>query len=384
MRFVLMASVAVSVLLAACAEEDKTRRPPPKDPAAAVTATVETVAMKNEGDAADDPAIWIDPTDPSRSVIIGTNKQAGLGVYGLDGAELSFRADGRMNNVDIRQNVMLGGQSFDVVVASNRTTKTLDIYKFDGATRTLAPLLQVATAFPDPYGICLYHGAKTGVLHAFMNDSNGTLGQWIISSIDGVKVKADLLRSFLVGKKDSQAEGCAADDRQGLLFVAEEDVGLYAYDAEDLSKERTVIDTVANGHFTADAEGVSVVYEGASAGGYIIASSQGSNSYNVYDRMAPHAFRGAFQVKDGTAANGTPIDGVEDTDGLDVTSTSLGPAFPGGVFIAQDGANFEGAEKKKAPQNFKLVPWPVIREALKLLAPMENAAPPEAPAPAPQ
>ncbi|MBY0511793.1 MAG: phytase [Rhodospirillaceae bacterium] len=379
MRFVLMSSVAASVLLAGCnAEEDKTNRPPPKDPAAVVAATVETVAMKNAGDAADDPAIWIDAADPSRSVIIGTNKKAGLGVYGLDGAELSFRADGRMNNVDIRQNVVLGGRSFDVVVASNRTAKTLDVYKFDGATRTLAPLLQAATAFPDPYGICLYHSAKTGVLYAFMNDSNGTLGQWMISSTDGVKVKADFLRSFMVGEKDSQAEGCAADDRQGLLFVAEEDVGLYAYDAEDLSKARVVIDTVAGGHFTADAEGVAVVYEGE-AGGYIMASSQGSNSYNVYDRTAPFAFRGAFVIKDGTASNGAPIDGVEDTDGIDVTSAPLGPAFPGGVFIAQDGANFEGPEKKRALQNFKLVPWPVIREALKLPAPMAEAAPPAAP-----
>jgi 3-phytase len=383
MRFAVMASMAMSILLAGCAEEDKTKRPPPKDPAAAVTATVETVAMKNEGDAADDPAIWIDAADPSRSVIIGTNKKAGLAIYSLDGAELSFRADGRMNNVDIRQNVMLGGQSFDVVVASNRTTRTLDVYKFDGATRTLAPLMQVATELPDPYGICLYHSAKTGVLHAFMNDSNGTLGQWMISSTDGVKVKADFLRSFMVGQKDSQAEGCAADDRRGLLFVAEEDVGLYAYDAEELSKARVVIDTVANGHLTADAEGVAVLYEG-DVGGYIIASSQGSNSYNVYDRAPPFAFRGAFQIKDGTAANGTPIDGVEDTDGLDVTSASLGPAFPGGVFVTQDGVNFAGADKKKAQQNFKLVPWPVIREALTLPAPMAEAAPPEAPMPAPQ
>lgn len=372
MRFVVMASVAVSVLLAGCAEEDKTKRPPPKDPAAAVSASVETAAMKEAGDAADDPAIWIDAADPARSVIIGTNKKAGLAVYGLDGSELSFRPDGRMNNVDIRQNVMWGGQSVDVVVASNRTTKTLDVYKFDGASRTLVPLLQVATAFPDPYGICLYHSAKTGVLHAFMNDSDGTLGQWMISSTDGVKVKADFLRSFLVGKKDSQAEGCAADDRQGLLFVAEEDVGLYAYDAEDLSKARVVIDTVANGHFTADAEGVTVIYEGE--GGYIIASSQGSNSYNVYERTAPFAFRGGFQIKDGAT-----IDGVEDTDGIDATSASLGPVFPGGVFIAQDGVNFDGADKKKATQNFKLVPWPVIREALKLPASVENTSPPGTP-----
>jgi 3-phytase len=375
-----MTVCAVGLVLASCGEEDKTKRPAPKDPAAKVSATVETVPMRDAKDAADDPAIWIDASNPANSVIIGTNKKSGLGLYGLDGAELSFRPDGRMNNVDLRQNVMLGGQALDIVVASNRTNKTIDVYKMDGATRTLAPLMtSIASNFADPYGICLYHSAKTGVLDIFMNDSGGMVGQWRLSA-DGNRFKSEQLRTFMVGAKDSQAEGCAADDKQGLLFVAEEDVGLYAYDAEDLTKPRVVIDKVDGGHLTADAEGVAVVYEGE--GGYIIVSSQGSNSYNVYDRAAPFAFRGAFQVADAIAANGASIDGAEDTDGLDVTSASLGRAFPGGVFVVQDGANFDGAEKTKANQNFKLVPWPAIRDALKLPAPV--VAPVAAPVAAPE
>src|SRR5262245_62088203 len=36
-----------------------------------VMATVETDPVPNGGDAADDPAIWVNPNDPAQSVIIG-------------------------------------------------------------------------------------------------------------------------------------------------------------------------------------------------------------------------------------------------------------------------------------------------------------------------
>lgn len=371
MRVVCAAIVGAAMLglLTGCDdEENKTQKAPPKDPAVAVAATVETAPVRDAEDAADDPAIWIDPADPAASVIIGTNKKSGLAVYALDGKELSFRADGRMNNVDLRQGVMLGGQAFDIVAASNRTTNTINVYKFDAVMRTLSPLMPpIVTGFPEPYGICLYRSVKTGALHIFLNDTNSTMGEWRLTSDDGTTFKAEQLRTFAVGKVGSQAEGCAADDSQGILFVAEEDIGLYAYDIEDPGKERVVIDTVASGHLTSDVEGVAVVQEGD--GGYVIVSSQGSNSYNVYDRKSPYAFRGAFVVGDGAAQNGAPIDAVEDTDGIEATAASLGSAFPGGAFIAQDGVNFDGPDKKRTTQNFKLVPWPAIRDALKLPAP---------------
>ena len=68
--------------------------------------------------------------------------------------------------------------------------------------------------------------------------------------------------------------------------------------------------------------------------GYLIASSQGNITCVVYDRAAPHAYRGTFRV----VAHGD-IDGTEGTDGLDATSTPLGPAFPSGKLVVMDGAN---------------------------------------------
>jgi 3-phytase len=178
-------------------------------------------------------------------------------------------------------------------------------------------------------------------------------------SPDGTAVQAKKVREFSPG---SRAEGCGVDDLNGTLFVSEEDVGIWAYGAESQDGDRRAgVDTVANGHLTADSEGISLVDEGNGAG-YLIASSQGSNSYNVYDRAAPYAFKGAFVITDGA------IDGAEETDGLDVTAASLGPSFPAGLFVAQDGFNVDGKNTKKANQNFKLLPWPAIRGALKLPA----------------
>src|SRR5210317_39521 len=70
--------------------------------AAQVTATLETEPVPSGGDAADDPAIWIHPTDPGLSTIIGTDKRGGLAVYALDGTELQYIPAGRLNNVDLR------------------------------------------------------------------------------------------------------------------------------------------------------------------------------------------------------------------------------------------------------------------------------------------
>ena len=334
--------VLAAMVLVGCGEgADHT---PPKDPVAGVFATVETQAMADADDAADDPAIWVDAENPANSVIIGTNKQRGLGVYTLDGKELSFRADGRMNNVDLRQNVMLGGISMDVVAATNRTNKTVSVYTVERASRSLRPLAEIPSGLGDPYGVCLYL-SKSGALYVFANDSEtGTFKQWRLSSADGDGLQAEDVRTFGVG---SQAEGCVADDANGRLFIDEEDVGVWSYGAEPGDGDaRSSIDTVAKGHLTADAEGIALLDEGNGAG-YLIVSSQGSHSYNVYDRAQPHTFRGAFVVGDGA------IDGTGETDGLDATAANLGPAFPGGLLAIQDGFNFDG--QAKANQNFKAV-----------------------------
>ena len=71
----------------------------------------------------------------------------------------------------------------------------------------------------------------------------------------------------------------------------------------------------------------------------------------VYARGGTNAYVTTFAVDD------SAVDGVSHTDGIEVTNTALGAAFPDGLFIAQDDRNDGGN------QNFKLVPWDAIARA---------------------
>lgn len=327
----------------------------PSKSAKPVFASVETEPVASAHDAADDPAIWVHPTDPARSLIIGTDKKNGLDVYDLAGNRVQTLPDGRMNNVDLRYGFVLGGQQVAIVAATNRTDQTLALYAVDANGR-LSDVAEgkIATGLVDPYGLCMYRSAA-GEYFVFANDGDtGYFKQWQLEA-RGERVGARLVREFGVG---SQAEGCAADDGSAALYIAEEDVGLWRYSAApDGGSARTSVDTVSNGHLTDDAEGVTILY-GAGASGYLIVSSQGSNDYNVYHREGANKFIGKFAIVPSPAG----IDGTTDTDGIDVTGASLGSAFPHGVFVAQDGKN----TNPSAAQNFKLVPWERIAEALKL------------------
>ena len=56
---------------------------------ATATAAVETTPSDKTGDTVDDMAIWVDPADPTRSVVIGADHgDHSLYVYDLSGARL--------------------------------------------------------------------------------------------------------------------------------------------------------------------------------------------------------------------------------------------------------------------------------------------------------
>ncbi len=319
---------------------------PVNDPMETVAATVETDPVPNGGDAADDPAIWIHPTDPAQSIIIGTNKQGGLAVYDLAGKQIQYLPDGKMNNVDIRDGFKLGGQNVAIVTASNRTDNSIAIYKVNPQTRMLekaaARLIKQGIAV---YGMCMYRSAKTGKLYYFGNGKSGEVEQYELFDSGG-KVDAKKVRSFKLG---STVEGCVADDELGHFYISEEAVGIWKFGAEpDAGTNRSQVGKVSDGNLLADVEGLTIAY-GKDGTGHLIASSQGNHSYVVYRREGNNEFVRKFRV-----AEGGGVDGAEETDGIDVTTANLGPAFPHGVFVAQDGFNDKGN------QNFKLVPLQMI------------------------
>lgn len=307
------------------------------------------------GDAADDPAIWVHPVDPARSRVIGTNKRGGLHVYGLDGRQHQFLPSGRVNNVDVRQGVQLGGQTLDIAVGTQRDDLSLVVYKID-ADGQVSEWARVPTTLEGIYGTCLFQ-PRAGGLEVIVNDQDGTVERWRLEWRDGGIVGTRIQRFRL----RSQPEGCVADDDAERLFIGEEDVAVWAMPltpqpaAGDAPRLERVISV--GGLVAADIEGLAI-HAGA-ASRYLIVSSQGNNSYIVLDAAPPYQVRGAFRIGL-NAARG--IDGVSETDGLEATARALGPRYPQGVLVVQDGFK----RLPDGPQNFKIVDWRDIAKALAL------------------
>lgn len=333
-------------------------RPLARPPVPTVMATVETQAVVSFGDAADDPAIWADPENPARSLVVATDKKGGLYLYDMQGRVVQDLRDGKMNNVDLREGFMLSGRSAIIVAASNRTDRGIALYSLDPATRRLADVADgfQPTDLEDPYGLCLYRNATSGRTFVFVNGDDVRKRQWELVDAGNGRVRADFVREFAF---DSQTEGCVADDATGRLYVDEEDVGLWRLDAEPTGEDRVMVERIAdNPAVLDDYEGLGL-YDLGDGRGYIVVSSQGNDTYAVYRREGDQEYLGSFAVAANAALG---IDGISETDGLEVTSRNLGPGFEHGAMIAQDGRNVLPVEN----QNYKYVPWQAIAEALNL------------------
>ncbi|UXN73908.1 phytase [Devosia sp. A8/3-2] len=127
---------------------------------AEVTPVLQTpVLTEADADAdADDPAIYVHPTDPARSLVVTAVKNGGIRVYGLDGAlkQIVLPAeDGRINNVDVVYGFALAdGSTADIIVGADRGLDIIRAYRIDAdAAEPLSEITDpaAARAFPTRY-----------------------------------------------------------------------------------------------------------------------------------------------------------------------------------------------------------------------------------------
>ncbi|WP_435099432.1 phytase [Arhodomonas sp. AD133] len=336
-----------------------------------VAATAETDEVDDDGDAADDPAFWVHPSDPAKSLVLGTNKQGGLMAYDLSGNEVQYLEGGEPNNVDLRQNVTgSDGQQITLAAASNRELNTIALYRIVEATPDQQPIqrlpavgnhvhaeaAELVSGVGEVYGLCMYKGFD-GTPYVFVNGKDGQVEQWRLR-VTQQGVAGEVVRRF---RLDSQPEGCVADDHSGKLYLGEEDEGIWTYEAEPLTTaDPTRFAAVDGSTLVADVEGLTLYDDGTNK--YLIASSQGNNTYVVYDLNNSGSVAGVFAII-GDDERG--VDGASDTDGIHVVPGQFGERYPNGIFIAQDWYNVDG-EYAPGNQNFKLTSWDEVMQVLGL------------------
>lgn len=314
---------------------------------AQVVASAETTPVKDRGDAADDPAVWVHPTTAENSLILGTNKKRGLYVYDLSGQQRQELEVGRINNVDVRQGFTYKGKPSDIAAASQRDRHAISLFRINPVSGRVTAVNEIKTTLDDVYGLCMYRNLS-GQFHVFINDKDGRFEQYRISdSQQGWQGKK--VREFSV---QSQPEGCAADDLKQRLFIGEEDaavwtLGAEASDSTELVKVAGISDILVD-----DIEGIDIYRRDGKA--FLVVSSQGNDSYVLFNAEAPYDYIDRFRIGINASAS---IDGASETDGLAVSASALGDQYPEGILVVQDGRNL----LPDTTQNFKLVDWRAVR-----------------------
>ncbi len=305
---------------------------------------------------ADDPAVWVNPKNPAKSVVYGTNKakapHGAVVAFDLQGKTLQTVDEiNRPNNCDVEYG--LGGM--DILVATERLAHRLRIFRIgpnghltevSGKTKILQEGEGEAS---EPMGISLFKRPKDGAIFAIVSPKTGPakgyLAEYRLTVRKG-KVDAVLVRRFGAYSGQKEIESIAVDDELGFVYYSDERFGTRKYladpDAPHADRELALFNTSG---FQADHEGIAL-WMRKGGKGYLVCTDQivGNSEYHVYERGGKNRPVGIFRL------------GADETDGIDICATPLGPEFPQGIFLAMD----------SGPKRFAMVSWADITKELKL------------------
>ena len=287
----------------------------------------------------DDPAIWFNRDGPAQSIIFGTDKQrkGGLYAFGLDGriiSEKTIRGLRYPNNVDVEYGLLLGGDTTDIVVVTDRDAAALRIFSVP-AMQPLdnggIPVFEGQRGFGyrEPMGIGLYRD-PSGEVFAIVSRKNGPaegyLWQYHLKGGKEGVIQAELVREFGRFSGFQEIEAIAVDDELGYVYYSDEAAGIRKYYA-DPAKGNEELAFFGRDGFAKDREGIAIMDAGHGKG-FIIVSDQQGYAFRVFPREdqggQPHQHPFLQEL----------LLSNWETDGCEVSNASFGPSFPNGLFVA--------------------------------------------------
>jgi 3-phytase len=280
----------------------------------------------------DDPALWVHPTDPSKSLIVGTDKESGGGIYLFDlEGKIVKKVTGllRPNNVDVAYGLQMGEDRQDVAVFTEREANTIRVFSLpelrplDGGG---IPVFE-GEIERSPMGIALFQNGNQ--LQAIVGRKSGPredyLWQYALEVDSSGKVSGDLLRKFGKYSGKKEIEAITIDQELGYVYYSDETAGVRKYHA-DPKKGKEELAFFAQTDAKRDHEGLALFKTGPGKG-YLILSNQQNNSILLYPREGseddPHLH---LKIKD------IPVSAKE-TDGLEVSELPLNSKFPEGILV---------------------------------------------------
>ncbi len=316
------------------------------------------VSTASVSDDADDPAIWIHPADPAKSVIIGTDKgdSGGLYVWDMAGKQIQRIGLGKPNNVDVRYGMSVGGQRIDIAVVNLRITKEMKVFRINPPNGTLTDITTSSgietPELDDPYGLCLYQRPSDGAMFVIQSTQLGAtsnLHQYRLEDDGTGKIKGTYIRAFGNNTISEYVEGLVADDELGYVYASDEPNAVRKYYADpDRGDNNQIVAFGTGDGISGDREGLAI-YQCRGGTGYILLSNQAGTDVKVYRREGDNGNPHRHSLVTTIRTNGSA-----DTDGLDVTNLPTSAKFPYGFLVTHNApdAQFNLYAWEDIAQNF--------------------------------
>jgi 3-phytase len=276
---------------------------------------------------------------------------------------LQFLEVGCLNNVDLRDGFIWNNQEVVLVAASNCKLNNISLFFIDKNTLALSDeIFSIKSSVNTVYGLCMYNNPTDNKFYVFVNGKGAEVEQWEISS-GSDSLNATLVREFSV---NSRPEGMVADDETGLLYIGIEEEGIIKINADPDSNYEPLwlpgSRPKNNKFISSDIEGLALYKSKNNT--YLLASSQGNFSFALFEVGKSEHYLFSFIIEDGM------IDGVEETDGIEIVSFPVNNKYPEGLLIVHDGYNFQ--KDSIQAQNFKYISWEKIKKFIHQPCPKNN------------
>lgn len=295
----------------------------------------------------DDPAIWINKKDPSKSIVFGTDKETNGAIYAFDLEgkiikDKTIKNIKRPNNIDLEYGFSLNDSTkVDFIVFTEREKQQIRFFSVpdmkpidNGGFLVFAD--EESAQFRFPMGVAIYKSMKTNDYYVIVGRKEGPkegyLNQYKLTVRNSI-VKPTLVRKFgkFSGKKEIEA--IAVDSEKGFIYYSDEMHGIRKYYAEP-SKGNKEIACFGSDKFKRDIEGIAIAKTNQE-NGIIIVSDQQQGTFNLFDRNT-NTFIKTVNLS------------TFQTDGCEVVTTALNDVFSSGLFVAMnDDKNFYFYDLKK-------------------------------------
>ena len=302
----------------------------------------------------DDPSIWINPNDATKSIIVGTDKDTDGGLYAFDlNGKIVAKSEvlKRPNNVDIAYGLIIDGKKVDVAVTTERESNKIRVFSLPD----LKPIdnggipVFEGEELRDPMGIALYTRPSDQKIFAIVGRKSGPTGSYLWQyelSGSGKFATAKVVRKFGAYSGKKEIEAIAVDNELGTVLYCDEQFGIRKYKADPALNDNTELALFGQKDFKADNEGIAI-YKTSSTTGYILVSNQQANTFMVYPREGANGDANNYPL-----LAEIPTSTIE-CDGADVTSINLGGQYKNGLFVAMSNG-----------MTFHYYSWDLIQERI--------------------